>query len=435
MTSQEEKKMERMGSNVSSAVGGSMSLEQIAELEVEMGEISQKAADRFDRETRLPKLRFEIITHAKPLGYLGAGGFCRVYRVRLDNKKVVARKGLKDSIKTQRHVFKQGAVDMVTEAKLLNALSHPNILGLEGVSTDNWKDSYLNGQSFYLYLDRLSGDVRERFEHWEDTKENSSISSHLVKRLETIAIPIAKAVAYLHERHIIFRDLKPANMGIDMHNVVKLCDFGFAREIIDPEKKLTGYVGTPLYMSPEVALSERYGFPADVYSYAMFLFECISLTKPCIEMIRADDPKHFEQKVVHENYRPPLTQTKLFTEKLQAVLSKSWDRNPSVRPTMEEAAIQLEEATAEIAAVIKERSWFPSWTLSTTNTGDNTWATSTYLKFGASPKAHNNENHKNIKPTKQQQPPAPPQQRQPQQQQNGTISKPKRRINVSTFRF
>jgi hypothetical protein len=37
-------------------------------------------------------------------------------------------------------------------------------------------------------------------------------------------------------------------MGIDMNNVVKLCDFGFAREILDPEKKLTGYVGTPIYM-------------------------------------------------------------------------------------------------------------------------------------------------------------------------------------------
>jgi serine/threonine protein kinase len=42
-------------------------------------------------------------------------------------------------------------------------------------------------------------------------------------------------------------------MGIDMNNVVKLCDFGFAREILDPEKKLTGYVGTPIYMVRPIA--------------------------------------------------------------------------------------------------------------------------------------------------------------------------------------
>jgi Protein kinase domain len=204
----EEKKMERMESTISS-VGGSMSLEQFAELEVEMGQVAQEAADKFDRETRMPKLSIAIIKEAKPLGSLGSGGFCRVYRVKLkDNNKVVARKGLKDSIKYRRQAFKQGAVDMVTEAKLLNALSHPNILGLEGVSTDNYRDSYLNGQTFYLYLELLSGDVKERFEQWEYTKEKKSINSHLLKRLENIALPIAKALIYLHERNIIFRDLK-----------------------------------------------------------------------------------------------------------------------------------------------------------------------------------------------------------------------------------
>jgi serine/threonine protein kinase len=203
----EEKKMERLESTVSS-VGGSMSLEQIADMEVEMGEVAQEAADKFDRETKMPKLRFATIKDSKPLGSLGSGGFCRVYRVKLGNGKVVARKGLKESIKTNRRAFKQGAVDMVTEAKLLNALSHPNILGLEGVSTDNFRDSYLNGETFYLYLELLSGDVKERFERWEYTKETKTISTHLLKRLETIALPIAKALAYLHERNIIFRDIK-----------------------------------------------------------------------------------------------------------------------------------------------------------------------------------------------------------------------------------
>jgi Protein kinase domain len=208
----DEKKFERMESTISS-VGGSLSLEQIAELEVEMGEAAQQAADKFDRETRIPKIRIDIIKDAKPLGSLGSGGFCRVYRVKLPNNKVVARKGLKESMKTRRQYFKQGAIDLVTEAKLLNALTHPNILGLEGVSTDNYRDSYLNGQTFYLYLELLSGDIKERLEHWEHSKDNKTINNHLLKRLDTIALPIANALAYLHERNIIYRDLKVSPMG------------------------------------------------------------------------------------------------------------------------------------------------------------------------------------------------------------------------------
>jgi serine/threonine protein kinase len=49
-------------------------------------------------------------------------------------------------------------------------------------------------------------------------------------------------------------------MGLDMNDVVKICDFGFAREIVDPEKKLTGYVGTPIYMvRSNCRVMERFG--------------------------------------------------------------------------------------------------------------------------------------------------------------------------------
>jgi Protein tyrosine and serine/threonine kinase len=122
-----------------------------------------------------------------------------------------------------------------------------------------------------------------------------------------------------------------------------------------------------LFQSPEVAKCERYGYPADAYSYAMFLYECVSLTKPLIEMIRADDPKHFERKVVHENYRPNLKSSEIFTEKLQALLETSWDKDPSVRPTMEGIARQLQECIAEIAKTLREKSWFPSMSFSTTS--------------------------------------------------------------------
>jgi len=331
-----------------------LSPDQRRALEVKIGLISQKAADKFDQETNLPKLRLIIISNAKPIEYLGAGAFNQVYKVKVDGNQFLARKGLKAAMKNTYDDFKAGAVDLVHEAKLLNILSHPNILRLQGVSTDSWKDCYLNGESFFMYLDPLKGSISDKFTEWHDTKNHSCMNREMVKRLETIALPMAKAVAYLHERQIIFRDIKPSNMGFDANGVVQLYDFGLAREL-HPGKKLAGRTGTILYMAPEVALSQDYGLPADVYSFAMFLHECCSLTKPCVELI-VNENAHFEQ-VVQGNYRPKLSE-QLFSNQLQTLLTKAWAKDPAVRPTMGQVVTQLEECIDDLNASLKDNSWW-----------------------------------------------------------------------------
>ena len=71
---------------------------------------------------------------------------------------------------------------------------------------------------------------------------------------------------------IIHRDIKPENILVSGEGVVKLCDFGFARTLVDPSDTLTEYVATRWYRAPELLLADvNYGRSAQDGSYSLFL--------------------------------------------------------------------------------------------------------------------------------------------------------------------
>lgn len=71
---------------------------------------------------------------------------------------------------------------------------------------------------------------------------------------------------------VIFRDLKPQNVGFDENGTVKLFDFGNARELAFARLigEDLGVAGTPRYMANEVGAGREYGFPSDVCKYTHF---------------------------------------------------------------------------------------------------------------------------------------------------------------------
>ena len=82
----------------------------------------------------------------------------------------------------------------------------------------------------------------------------------------------ASGILYLHTVGIIHRDIKPANILIGgKAKTAKIADFGISR-IADVNATMT-IKGTLLYQSPELSRGERYGFPADVYSFAITMYE------------------------------------------------------------------------------------------------------------------------------------------------------------------
>lgn len=201
----------------------------------------------------------------------------------------------------------QAALDIMVEAKLLASLDHPNIVTLHGAAcgNDGCGFSALDGSigSFFLLLDQLDGTLKEKLPIWReqqmqqqmqqqpqqrnittttDTTTSQSISSW-PKRLK-VAAELASALSYLHSRNIVYRDVKPSNVGFDFDGTVRLIDLGLATELDESKRHLhtstydmSGNTGSRLYMPPEVILRKPYNLTADVFSFSIVLWQICAL--------------------------------------------------------------------------------------------------------------------------------------------------------------
>lgn len=91
----------------------------------------------------------------------------------------------------------------------------------------------------------------------------------------SFATDIARALAYLHARKCIHRDLKGENLLVTSNGRLKLTDFGFARIAArnDEESKRLTFCGTDSYMSPEILLGDEFDLPTDIFSLGIIFCE------------------------------------------------------------------------------------------------------------------------------------------------------------------
>ncbi|KAH6804944.1 mitogen-activated protein kinase kinase 3 [Perilla frutescens var. frutescens] len=82
-------------------------------------------------------------------------------------------------------------------------------------------------------------------------------------------------LSYLHgDRHLVYRDIKPANLLVNLKGEPKIKDFGISAGLEDSMAMCAIFVGIVTYMSPERIRNENYSYPVDIWSLGLALFEC-----------------------------------------------------------------------------------------------------------------------------------------------------------------
>ncbi|KAJ3043132.1 Serine/threonine-protein kinase 25 [Rhizophlyctis rosea] len=94
----------------------------------------------------------------------------------------------------------------------------------------------------------------------------------------------AKGLEYMHGEGKIHRDIKAANILFDNSGAVKLADFGVAAQLTARQLQRTTFVGTPLYMAPEIILNQPYGPKVDVWSLGVMAIELATRKAPRCDM-------------------------------------------------------------------------------------------------------------------------------------------------------
>jgi len=111
-----------------------------------------------------------------------------------------------------------------------------------------------------------------------DTNGGSDLHHEALSRLSSCFGCLVDVIAYLHEQHIRHKDIKPSNILVS-HRGVWLADFGISSDFSDRTSSQSEAVdrGTPKYFAPEVALFEKSGRPADIFSLGCIFLEMVAL--------------------------------------------------------------------------------------------------------------------------------------------------------------
>jgi len=254
---------------------------------------------------------------------------------------------------------------LAMEAHYLSNLNHENILTLHGWAKGGL-ESYSDGKNdgYFLILDRLQDTLDERLKQWksevlfakmppssnnlllkEEGTKSTTASTYLLLTRVRVAQQVASALQYLHSQNIVFRDVKPGNIGFDSTGAVKLFDFGLARELPtknrnnnkDEHYRMTGCVGTVRYMAPEVIFRKRYNQKIDTYSWAMIFWSCLALDRPFTNINR----RTHLRDVCQLGHRPSLENC-YCNSSIRSLFEKSWHQNKQSRITMTEVCQALE---------------------------------------------------------------------------------------------
>ncbi|KAM9973039.1 hypothetical protein ACTFIR_012410 [Dictyostelium discoideum] len=244
---------------------------------------------------------------------IGKGHFSKVLKGNWKGKDVAVKKLNSNKDKAREEMIQE----FKAEVELLGSLQHPNLVTCYGYS--------LNPMCIVMEF-LPSGNLFELI-HSKPSEQQQSIKLDSTLIL-AIAFDIARGMQHLHTRNIIHRDLKSSNLLMDKHFNIKIADLGIARETSFTQTMTT--IGTVAWTAPEILRHESYNQKADVYSYAIVLYELLTGEEP----YQGIPPMNAGILVASKGLRPELPDN--CDPNWKKLVVWCWSEDPNKRPSFEE---------------------------------------------------------------------------------------------------
>lgn len=191
------------------------------------------------------------------LGLVGEGSYGMVLKCKhKETGQVVAIKKFLES--EDDKMVKKIAM---REVRMLKQLRHENLVNLIEV--------FRRKKRLYLVFEFVDHTVLDDLERCPNGLDEDTVRKVLYQ--------VLKGVEFCHLHNIIHRDIKPENILVSKGQVVKLCDFGFARTLAQPGEAYTDYVATRWYRAPELLVGDtKYGRAVDIWAVGCLVAEMLT---------------------------------------------------------------------------------------------------------------------------------------------------------------
>ncbi|XP_067908968.1 fibroblast growth factor receptor 2-like isoform X8 [Heterodontus francisci] len=287
-----------------------------------------------------PKWEFsrDKLTLGKPLGEGCFGQVVMAEAVGVDKDKpkeplTVAVKMLKDDA-TEKDLS-----DLVSEMEMMKMIGkHKNIINLLGACTQD-------GPLYVIVEFTAKGNLREylrarRPPGMEYTFDINQVSDEQLtfKDLVSCTYQVARGMEYLASQKCIHRDLAARNVLVTENNVMKIADFGLARDVhnIDYYKKTTNGRLPVKWMAPEALFDRVYTHQSDVWSFGVLMWEIFTLGGSPYPGIPVEELF----KLLKEGHR--MDKPANCTNDLYMMMRDCWHAIPSQRPTFKQLVEDLD---------------------------------------------------------------------------------------------
>jgi eukaryotic-like serine/threonine-protein kinase len=251
----------------------------------------------------------------KIIAPLGSGGFGTVYLAQdtwIDKKvaiKVPHRQGLDFG-------------ELLREPRLLASVSHPNIVA---ITTAEKQDNV-----FFIVMEYVPGETLENIIAARGPLE--------LNRALDYTCQICNAVDHAHRQGVIHRDLRPANVLVGEHDMLKVADFGTSR-FLEIAAHGTTVIGSPPYMAPE-QFHGKAVFASDLYSLGVTLYQMLTGVLP----YEAPAPADLDKLMSGELVSPPRLKNPAIPKSINDIVMKAMA--PDVANRYQRASDLLDDVLA-----------------------------------------------------------------------------------------